>query len=77
MQDGATPHIAKPVKNLIHDIFGVNRVISRGFENAWPSGLPGLNPCDFYLLGHLKDMVYRERHASVAELKSRIMRHVR
>ncbi|GFX50203.1 hypothetical protein TNCV_2782251 [Trichonephila clavipes] len=26
---------------------------------------------------HLKDIVYRERHASVAEFKSSIMRHVR
>ena len=36
-----------------------------------------LNPSDFYLWGHLKGMVYRERHASVAELKFRITSLVR
>ncbi|GFV50640.1 transposable element Tcb2 transposase [Trichonephila clavipes] len=74
-QDGAPPHITKPVKKLLHDTFGVDRVISRGFENVWPPRSPDLNPCDFYLWRHLKDMVYRERYASVAELKSSITRH--
>ncbi|GFU45127.1 hypothetical protein TNCV_4235811 [Trichonephila clavipes] len=55
--------------------FGADRVISRGFENAWPPHSPDLNPCDFYLWGHLKEMAYRERHASVAVLKSSITRH--
>ncbi|GFW11752.1 uncharacterized protein TNCV_1082981 [Trichonephila clavipes] len=35
MQDGASPHIAKSVKKLLH-IFGADRVIRRGFENACP-----------------------------------------
>lgn len=77
MQDGAPPHIAKEVKKLLRDTFGADRLISRGFDNAWPPRSPDLNPCDFYLWGHLKDMVYRERHASVADLKSSIKRHVR
>ncbi|GFV87103.1 uncharacterized protein TNCV_5113211 [Trichonephila clavipes] len=56
--------------------FGADRVLSRSFENAWPP-VSQDNPCNFYLLGHLKDMVYRERRVSVTELKSSIMRHIR
>ncbi|GFW88681.1 uncharacterized protein TNCV_2833421 [Trichonephila clavipes] len=36
MQDRAPLHIVKPVKKLLHDTFGADRVISRDFENAWP-----------------------------------------
>ncbi|GFQ98845.1 hypothetical protein TNCT_721921 [Trichonephila clavata] len=77
MQDGAPPHIVKPVNKLLPDDFGADRVISRGFENTWPLHSPELNTRDFYLWAHLKDMVYTERHASVADLKSSISRHVR
>ncbi|GFV86768.1 uncharacterized protein TNCV_3964981 [Trichonephila clavipes] len=77
MQDGASSHIAKPVKKLLHYAFGADRVISRGFEAARPPHSTDHSPCDFYQWGHLKDMVYSERHASVAELKSSISRHVR
>ncbi|GFW96553.1 transposable element tc3 transposase [Trichonephila clavipes] len=77
IQDGAPSHITKPVKILLRDTFGADRVISRGFENAWPPRSPDLNPYDFYLWGLLKDIVYRKRHASVAGLKSSITRHMR
>ena len=60
MQDREPPHIAKPVKKLLQDTFGADRVISRSFENIWPPYSPDFNPCDFYLLGHMKDMLYRE-----------------
>ena len=51
MQDGAPLHIAKPVKKLLHDTFGTDRVIRKGLKNAWPLHSPDLNPCDFYLWG--------------------------
>ncbi|GFU70096.1 hypothetical protein TNCV_2752311 [Trichonephila clavipes] len=35
MYDGELPHIAKLVKKLLHDTFGADRVINRGFEKAW------------------------------------------
>ncbi|GFS98680.1 uncharacterized protein TNCV_1079101 [Trichonephila clavipes] len=79
LAQGAAPHqIAKPIKKLLHDTFAADRVLSRGFESACtPPRSLDLNPCDFYLWGHLKYMVYTERNASVAELKSTIKRHVR
>ncbi|GFW51933.1 uncharacterized protein TNCV_1188641 [Trichonephila clavipes] len=36
MQDGVPPHIANTVEKLLHDTFGADRVIRRGFKNAWP-----------------------------------------
>ena len=77
MQDGVPRQITKPVKKLLQDTFGADRVISRGFKNVWPLSSPDLNPCDFYLSAHLKDIIHRERHASVAELKSSVTKHVK
>ncbi|GFW16903.1 transposable element tc3 transposase [Trichonephila clavipes] len=77
MHDEATSHIIKSANKLLYDTFGVDRVISIGFAHAWPPLSPELNSCEFYLWGHLKDMVYRERHAYVAELKPSLTRHVR
>ncbi|GBN57259.1 hypothetical protein AVEN_17341-1 [Araneus ventricosus] len=36
MQDGAPPHIATPVKQLLNPHFGNYRIISRHFPTAWP-----------------------------------------
>ncbi|GBM21250.1 hypothetical protein AVEN_149842-1 [Araneus ventricosus] len=58
MQDGAPPHIATPVKKLLNLHFGKDRIISRPFATAWPLRSPDLNPCDFWLWGYLKDVVY-------------------
>ncbi|GBM38221.1 hypothetical protein AVEN_8282-1 [Araneus ventricosus] len=58
MQDGTPPHIATPVKQLLNLHFGNDRIISRHFPTAWPPRSPDLNPCDFWLWGYLKDVVY-------------------
>jgi transposase len=71
MQDGAAPHVAGNVKNFLEQKFGAN-VISRHFPNAWPPRSPDLNPCDFFLWGHLKNRVFLRQPKSIAELKSAI-----
>lgn len=53
MQDGATPHVCLPVRQLLREHFG-NRIISRHFEMEWPPRSPDLNPLDFWLWGYLK-----------------------
>ncbi|GBM29713.1 hypothetical protein AVEN_156899-1 [Araneus ventricosus] len=58
MQDGAPPHIATPVKQLLNLYFGNVRIISCCFLTAWPVRSPDLNRCDFWLWGYLKDVVY-------------------
>lgn len=75
MQDGAPPHIANPVKQLLRRHFGNARIISRHFPTAWPPRSPDLNPCDFWLWGYLKD-VFSAPIANLAELKARIAQHI-
>ncbi|GBN93660.1 hypothetical protein AVEN_24970-1 [Araneus ventricosus] len=58
MQDGAPPHIATPVKQLLNLHFGNDRINSHNFATAWPPRSPDMNPCDFWLWGCLKDVVY-------------------
>ncbi|GBM27933.1 hypothetical protein AVEN_146156-1 [Araneus ventricosus] len=65
MQDGALPQITTPVNMY----FGNYRIINRRSSTAWPPGSPDLNPCDFWLWGYLKDVVYVGPMANLAELK--------
>lgn len=56
-QDGAPAHTANLTKDFINSHFQ-NRVISRGFLHEWPPRSPDLTPCDFFLWGVVKDMVF-------------------
>ncbi|GBM30839.1 hypothetical protein AVEN_18696-1 [Araneus ventricosus] len=76
MQGGAPPHIATPVKKLFNPHFGIDRNISRHFPTAWQPRSPDMNPCDFWLWGYLKDVVYGSLIANLAEMKNRIAQHV-
>lgn len=74
MQDGAPPHIYTPVKELLTKTFSAQRVISRNFPQPWPSRSPDINPCDFYLWSHMKQIVYCGTYPkTLSELKTRIV----
>ena len=76
-QDGAPPHYATMVRNWLQETFD-GRVIGRGFEDFWPPYSPDLNPCDFYLWGYLKSIVYRDPvPTTLEELKKNIRREIR
>ncbi|GBM93967.1 hypothetical protein AVEN_106933-1 [Araneus ventricosus] len=75
MQDGAPPHIATSVKQLLNMHFGNDRIIGRHFPTAWPPRSTDLNSYDFWLWGYLKG-VYGGPIANLAELKNRIMQHI-
>jgi hypothetical protein len=68
MQDGAAAHTATYSINVLNEVFE-NRLISRGL---WPTRSPDLNPCDFYLLGNLKDKMYSNNPYTMVELKQSI-----
>ena len=74
MQDGAIPHIARRLKDLLRTSFGDNRVLSRHFHLAWPPRSPDLSPCDYWLWGYPKSQVYRERPTSLGMMKDNIRR---
>jgi hypothetical protein len=71
MQDGAAPHIAKPVKNFLLEKFGSD-VISRHFPRPWPPRSPDLNPCDYFLWGYLRDRVFQRHPQTLPALKEAI-----
>lgn len=74
MHDGAPPHFAIIVRNLLsrQDYFG-RRWIGRGGPNEWPPRSPDLNPLDFFLWGHCKSLVYAQPVNTVEELQQRII----
>ncbi|GBM15013.1 hypothetical protein AVEN_266908-1 [Araneus ventricosus] len=76
MQDGAPPHIATPVKQLSNLHFGNDRIIIQHFPTAWSPRSPDLNPCDFWLWGYLKDVMYGGPIANIPELKNSIAQHI-
>jgi hypothetical protein len=73
MQDGAPAHRANATLALLETHFG-DRIISLGAEVEWPPRSPDLTPCDFFLWGFLKQLVYRKRFETIEELKVEITR---
>ena len=52
-------------------------MVSRAFPTAWPPRFLDLNPCNFWLWGCLKGVVYQGHVSDIATLKDRITLHVR
>ncbi|GFT19222.1 uncharacterized protein TNCV_303401 [Trichonephila clavipes] len=77
MQDGARPHRTEQVFRFLDEYFG-NRVIAleypkfTGAGMDWPPYSPDLTPCDYFLWGTLKDIVYSKHPATLDELESAI-----
>ena len=76
MQDGTPLHIATPVKQLLSAQFGDDMIISRDVPTTWPPCSSDLNPCDFWLWGYLKNVVYSGRIQKLADLKASITHHI-
>jgi hypothetical protein len=57
MHVGAPVHSSSAVRDALSNTY-YDRWIDRGGPIAWPPRSPDLNPLDFYLLGHLKTLVY-------------------
>jgi len=65
-QDGAPAHVSNETKAFLVQTF-LTRVISRDF-------IHDLTPCDYYLWGVVKEMVYRDRIIhSVSELQDAVI----
>ena len=70
--DRAPTHYGKEVRQHLDKTFP-NRWIGRGGPHPWPARSPDLTPLDFYLWGHMKSIVYKEKSNSKEELLRRIM----
>ena len=70
-QDGAPAHYAVDVRKWLDEKFS-GRWIGRRGPIEWPARSPDLSLPDFFLWGYLKDIVYRDRPATIEELRDRI-----
>lgn len=70
-QDGAPAHYAVAVRHWLDEKMHGHWIGRRG-PHEWPPRSPDLTPCDFYLWGRLKDIVYRQRSATLNELREHI-----
>ena len=67
-QDGAPPHYGICIRRWLDQQFPRSWI----GPVEWPARSPDLNPLDFYLWGHLKAMVYKEKIQDMDHLKERI-----
>lgn len=74
-QDGAPAHYSQLARDWLDNKLP-ERWIGRRGPIDWPARSPDLTPCDFYLWGRLKDIVYRQRSATLAQLRDRIIHAV-
>ncbi len=69
--DGAGAHYAIIVREWLDKKFP-NRWIGRRGPFDWPARSPDLTPCDFFLWGYLKDIVFQTPPTTIVELRERI-----
>lgn len=74
MQDGATSHTANVALEFLHDTFGpcvISQQHSARYEcrQKWPPNSWNINPCNFVLLGYLKEKLFPKRQASIMQLR--------
>ena len=72
-QDGAKPHTANSVQTWLNGKFD-SKFINK---NMWPVRSPDLNVCDFFLWGHLKQLVYNPMPKTLDDLKVNLEREIK
>ena len=70
-QDFAPPHWGLRVCQFLNKTFS-NWWIGRDGPISWPPRSPKITPMDFFLLGYVKDIVYRTKVRDITDLKQRI-----
>lgn len=72
-QDSASPHTADIVQNWLREKFSKKFVDKK----MWPPRSPDLNPCDYFLWGYLKSVVYKPLPKTLDDLKANIIREIK
>ena len=75
-QDGATAHCTKHALKLLSNKFG-DRIFSGRTDRIWPPRSLDLNPCDYYLWGRVKEMLYSTTLTNLEELRAKILEMLR
>lgn len=72
-QDGATCHTSRETLALLEEKFP-HRIISLRSTQEWPARSCDLTPCDYFLWGHIKSLVYENKPTTIPILKAEIER---
>lgn len=75
-QDGAPPHFNAFVTHALNEKFA-DRWIGQQGPISWPPRSPDLTPCDFFLWGYIKNIVYSQKLRDLNHLKERINEAIR
>lgn len=70
-QDSTPGHDEVESMKIVKDLFP-GRTICQSGDIPWAERSPDLNPCDFFLWGYLKGMVYKDPPETIGELKEKI-----
>lgn len=70
-QDGAPAHFSRRAREFLNAHYP-DRWIGRGGPINWPARSPDLNVLDYFLWGHLKDLVEHRRDGTEAEMREAI-----
>lgn len=74
-QDGAPPHFGRVVRAYLDETFP-DKWIGRRGAIEWPARSPDMTPLDFFLWGHIKNVVYKNRPQNIEELQERIRHEI-
>lgn len=74
-QDGAPPHFGIEVREYLNQTFP-GRWIGRRGTIEWPARSPDMTPLDFFLWGHVKNLIYQNRPQNIEELQARIVHEI-
>lgn len=74
-QDGAPPHFGRIVREYLDEIFPGKWIGRRG-TIEWPARSPDMTPLDFFLWGHIKNIVYKNRPPNIQDLQERIRHEI-
>lgn len=72
MQDGAPAHYARIVVSFLNQHFPDGWIGRRGTYLEWPPRSPDMTPCDFFLWGYIKDIVYKGNPQNLQEIRRSI-----
>lgn len=73
MQDGAPAHNALSVRAIINEHFPNRWIGTNSPHLRWPARSPDMNPLDFFMWGHITNLIHDRKYNNGIELKDAIL----
>jgi len=70
--DGAPPHFSRQTREILNGHY-LDRWIDRGGPIHWPARSPDLNVLDYFVWGHVKDLIEHRRDGNEDENREAIL----